>query len=391
MANYWTKNSGEILFTLNEQVTIAPFSLPLSEPSATITLISGSLPGGIYLDGTVLRGTPREVSKETTSTFVLRATHNNEISDRTFKIVVVGADNPLWQTPEGLLAVGSNNSLFILDNEPIDFQLIAEDSDIAAGQTLQYFIPGNGGTLPPGIILTTDGRLVGVVDPILAIQKAVGGGQYDDAGYDAGSTSAYDFSVPSSNGFDSFYYDTTIYDLNIPTRSPKKLNRYYEFVVSVSDGDSVSSRTFKLYIVGDDFFRADTTVMKISSGVFSADNTYLRAPVWLTPSDLGYRRANNYVTLFLDVYDPTSNTGIISFTVKDSNADGSVSALPPGMIIDGTTGEIAGRIPYQPAVTREYNFTIEALRQLGSSSDTTTQPFANSFGIGQTWSGDENV
>jgi len=44
-------------------------------------------------------------------------------------------------------------------------------------------------------------------------------------------------------------------------------------------------------------------------------------------------------------------TGIISFTVKNSNADGTTSALPPGMTIDSTTGEIAGRIPYQPAVT----------------------------------------
>ena len=153
----------------------------------------------------------------------------------------------------------------------------------------------------------------------------------------------------------------------------------------------IAHRKFQIYLVGDDFLRSDNTIMQLATGLFTADNTYLRAPVWLTPSDLGYRRANNYVTLFLDVYDPTSNTGIISFTVKDSNADGSVSALPPGMIIDGTTGEIAGRIPYQPAVTREYNFTIEALRQLGSSSDTTTQPFANSFGVGQTWSGDENV
>ena len=96
--------------------------------------------------------------------------------------------------------------------------------------------------------------------------------------------------------------------------------------------------------------------MQLGTGLFTTDNTYLRAPVWLTPSDLGYRRANNYVTLFLDVYDPTSNQGIISFTVKDSNADGSISALPPGMKIDSTTGEIAGRIPYQPAVTLEYKF-----------------------------------
>ena len=61
------------------------------------------------------------------------------------------------------------------------------------------------------------------------------------------------------------------------------------------------------------------------------------------------------------------------------------------MVIDGITGEIAGRIPYQPAVTLEYKFTIEALRQLGSKDSTTTEPFANNIGVGETWSGVDNV
>ena len=55
MANYWTKNSGEILLTLEEQKTIAPYDLPLSQPLADIKIISGSLPGGLYLDGTQLK------------------------------------------------------------------------------------------------------------------------------------------------------------------------------------------------------------------------------------------------------------------------------------------------------------------------------------------------
>ena len=132
-------------------------------------------------------------------------------------------------------------------------------------------------------------------------------------------------------------------------------------------------------------------LLQVGTGLFTADNTYLRAPVWLTPGDLGFRRANNYVTLFLDVYDPTSNQGIISFTVKKSNPDGTASELPPGLSIDSTSGEIAGRIPYQPAVTKEYKFTIEALRQLGSASNTATQFFANNIGVEQEWSGENNV
>ena len=144
-------------------------------------------------------------------------------------------------------------------------------------------------------------------------------------------------------------------------------------------------------MVGDDFLRTDNTIMQIGTGLFTADNTFLRAPVWLTPSDLGYRRANNYVTLFLDVYDPTSNQGIISFTVKDSNPDGTESVLPPGLSIDSTTGELGGLVPYQPAVTKEYKFTIEALRQLGSAASTSFQSYFNNIGVGQTWSGENNV
>ena len=362
MANFWTSNNGDSLGILQEQVTVAPLQLPLSESSAIVKLISGSLPAGLRLINNTIAGTPIEVARETISKFVLRATHNSQISDRTFKITVLGADAPIWVTPADLLAAGNNGTYYILDSAPVDFQLEVIDTDTAAGQVLKYFIPASGGTLPPGIQLTTDGRLVGVVDPILAIQKATGAGFYDDGGYDAGSTSAYDWSIPSSNGFDSFYYDTGFYDLSTPTQSPKKLNRYYEFTVSVSDGDTVSSRTFKLYIVGDDFFRADTTVMQIGTGTFSADNTHIRVPIWITPRDFGYRRANNYVTLILDVIDPNTLSGVVSYYQTSLNDDNTPSILPPGLTLDATTGEIAGRVPYQPAVTIEYKFTIAAKR-----------------------------
>ena len=369
MANFWTNNNGDSLGTLQEQVTIAPLQLPLSQASATVALISGKLPAGLRLSNNTIVGTPVEVANETVSTFVLRATYDSQISDRAIKITVQGADDPVWVTEAGLLKAGNGDTYYILDSAPVDFQLQVTDSDTNAGQILEFFIPSNGGTLPPGIQLTSDGRLVGVVDPILAIQKSVGGGQYDDAGFDAGTTSAYDFSVPSANGYDSFYYDTTIYGLNTPTRSPKKLNRFYEFVVSVNDGDSISSRTFKLYVVGDDFFRSDTTVMQVGTGIFSADNTHIRVPIWLTPRDFGYRRADNYVTLVLDVIDPNTLAGVVSYYKTAANDDGSNSILPPGLTLDTTTGEIAGRVPYQPAITREYKFTVAAKR-IGYDIDT---------------------
>ena len=60
------------------------------------------------------------------------------------------------------------------------------------------------------------------------------------------------------------------------------------------------------------------------------------------------------------------------------------------MQLDSTPGEIAGRIP-RPAVTTEYKFTIEALRPIRPKDTTTTELFANNIGVGQSWSGEDNV
>ena len=182
MAVFWTQFSGQVLQTLTEGVTTTvdlPLDLTVVSDDSTlynVTHISGDLPLGMVLQDNAITGTPREVSRDTEYKFVLRAEYNNQISDRSFIINVVGPDTPTWKTAEGLLPVGQNDMFFILDNTPIDFQLIAEDSDTSAGQQLEYFIGSGDGELPPGITLTTDGKLVGIVDPILAIEKRLDSG-----------------------------------------------------------------------------------------------------------------------------------------------------------------------------------------------------------------------
>jgi hypothetical protein len=361
MASLWTQSSGTILATLQERQTTT-VSLPLENPIATTALISGALPNGMRLESNAIVGTPLQVARETTSTFVIRATLDSVINDRTFKIITQGQDAPTWVTKTDLLPVGIDGQYFILDSAPVNFQLVAIDADTSAGQTLEYFIGNKDGELPPGISLTSAGKLVGVVDPILAIEKASAAGNYDDSGYDFQGKSGYDWSVRSNNGYDSYFYDTTVYGLSLPTASPKKLNRYYQFTVSVSDRDTIARRTFRIYVVGDDFFRSDTTLMQIGTGTFTADISHLRTPVWITPRDFGYRRANNYVTLVLDIIDPNTLTGVVTYNLKSKNDDTTDSILPPGLSLDATTGEIAGVTPYQPAITTEYKFTINARR-----------------------------
>jgi len=359
MSELWSVRSGTSLGIIEERVT-ASIPIPINPTyQSTLQLISGTLPPGLRISGYELIGTPFEVTRTTVFTFVIRATFENQIQDRTLKLTIEGADQPVWLTAEDLLAIGPNDTFFILDSSPVDFQLEATDTDLAAGQTLEFYIKPGNGNLPPGTQLTTDGRIVGVVDPILALDKAASSGKFDTNGF---GSYPFDFAPLPGNGFSSFFYDSTFFDLSIETRSPRKLNRYYEFIVSVTDGETVVDRKFKIYVVGDDFLRSDNTIMKTANDIFSADNTYVRTPIWLTPANLGYRRANNYITIFLDVLDTSALLGKLIYVLEDFNDDGSVSTLPPGLVLDQNTGELAGRVPYQPAVTKEYKFTVNATR-----------------------------
>lgn len=252
----------------------------------------------------------------------------------------------------------TSKAFFVLDSSIVDFDLEAIDSDLAAGENLYYYIADGDGVLPDGLTLTPEGKITGIVEPILALDADTVPG-YDLNLYDS---VPLDFRVLDNDGFDSYLYDSQFYGFGTRTRTPKKLNRYFNFTVTVADDVGEIKRDFQIYVVGDDFLRADNTIMKSGTGLFTADVTYLRKPVWLTPGFLGNKRADNYQTFFLDVYDPNSLLGTITYVLRDINDDGTVSELPPGMSLDSTTGEVFGRIPYQPAVTREYRFTVEALR-----------------------------
>lgn len=370
MHDLWTVQTGYNLGTYQEKVPVT-INLPISG-SDSITTIAGTIPPGLRLEGETLKGTPFQVSRSTQFEFCLRATHQSRIQDRTFTVAIEGADAPNWVTPAGTLDIGENNQLFILDSSYVDYQLEAIDADLSANTTLEYYIPEGGGELPPGLSLSKTGKITGIVDPILALDILSSTGYYDSNDY---ASAPFDFGLQGSIANRSFYFDVVeyseLYNAQVSTRTQRKLNRYYQFTVNVTDGDSTAQRTFKIFVVGDDFLRADNTIMQVGTGIFTSDGTFLRTPQWLTPADLGYKRANNYVTIFLELYDPNTVPGRVSYIQERLNDDNSVSTLPPGMTLDPNTGEIAGRVPYQPAITKEYKFTISAVRA-GIGSDLVT-------------------
>lgn len=356
----WRVPTGIDLDVITERSNVY-IILPLVTGLANIEveIISGILPRGTRLENNNIVGTAFEVELDTVSSVVIRAHWMEHFDDRTFKIKVIGPDSPEWLTPQGLLPIGNNNRYFILDNEIIDFQLIATDTDISAGDSLDYFIAEGEGTLPPGISLTKEGKLVGTTEPLLSLDKRFQGGQYDTQLY---GELPFDYATLSSNGFSSYFYDSQVYDFATASQSLRKLNRYYPFTVTVTDGVTYTKRNFKIYMVGDDFLRADNTVMQSANGVFTADNTYVRTPVWITPRNLGFKRANNYMTIPLQIIEDETLIGAVSYVLDDFNDDGTPSVLPPGLVLDSNDGYIYGRVPYQPAVSRDYKFTINATR-----------------------------
>lgn len=383
----WKVENGD-LGTLTERISVnIPVDAASDRGPINFSLIAGRLPQGLRLDTVVqhdssvstlrIIGSPAEVKTFTTSKFVIRANDGTDIEDRTFSLSVDGSDAPVWITREGFLNVGQGESYFVLDNARVDFQLEASDPDVVAGDVLEYYIGPMGGELPPGLSLSKEGKISGYTDPIFSIESInKGSGAYDTASFD---TTPLDKLEARPNGFDTFTYDALNFDYNEPSNTPRRLSRSYTFVVTVTDGRNETKRLFRMWVVTEEFLKSDNSIVQVDTNVFTADSSSNRVPLWITPSDLGRQRANNYLTIYLDVYRAPGIAGSLLYFLETTNPDGSASILPPGMVLDQLTGEVAGRIPYQAAVTKNYKFTINAVNFL-------TEVLASSYTLVGNWS-----
>jgi hypothetical protein len=398
MLNVWGQKSGYNLGTYEENVPLS-ISLPIISglQGVTYKIITGKLPDGLRLEQNIVIGTPKEVVKPTTYTFCVRASKNNDISDRTFHIIIEGADQPVYITEPDLLPVGPNQTYFVLDKSPIEFQITAQDFDTAAGQELRYFISSGDGTIPPGLTLEPNGRLHGLIDPLLAVFVNDRTGGFDTVSYDL---YGYDYGIISDSGFDSFNYDVITYDYNAPLRTPKKLNRNYEFIVTATDGDSTPiKRKFRIYVVGEDFLKADNTLIRSGTNFYRADNSELRKPIWITPSNIGRIRANNFYVIKLDIVEMIA-LGTVQYylepKIDPNNVNSADSKLPNGMKLDIKTGEIYGIIPYQSESIKHFTFTVTATRfgrknELASVSKTFTVSTLGDIDSKITWLTNANL
>lgn len=421
----WDQPSGYSFGLVEEQASISlPLPVKLQNISGvTFKVISGSLPGGLRIDGVNIVGSPYIISNVVDYNFCIRASKDGVISDRTYKITVNGATDPVFITPPLDLPMGIHQQLYALDASYVSYQLEAYDLNPSTNR-LTYYIASGDGLLPPGLTLSSTGLISGYIKPLSQVNT---------------------------------------------------LNVSYQFTVTLTNGVNYAQRIFRIVVIGDDQFRADSLVLDGFAGLFTADSTYIRNPVWVSTSTLGLFRANNYLTLPVTVYDNTDTVfrlertnmevyaiakrlvlsdnklGLNTVTITTNNtvpvggqyftlenyitgADsttyriysvidlgesrykltlyspllvdipdnsyfyiGTLSQLPEGTAFDTTTGEVYGTIPYQPAITKTYIFTVTAIRYGDSKDDyVTTSKTFNVIVIGEitskiAWTTDTNL
>jgi hypothetical protein len=335
----WTTTAGK-LASIDEQVA---YSLQLeantSDSTAiTYSVIAGSLPPGMQVTTTgLLTGTPAEVAKRTLYTFVVRATAGAQITDRTFSLDVQGSDAPTFTTAAGQLLLDDSTSVglyWVIDGANINFQMQATDTDTAAGQTLVYEIVK--GELPPGVTMSKTGLISGVVR--LTEDQRYG----DRGGYDG------------NNVEDKF---NNIFDRTVTTKS---ISKNFDFIVRVTDGVSYIEQNNNIFVFSADFWRVSNTAItidatEIQGSPLTMDLSANRRPVFRTASDLGSFRHDNQVVIKIDVEDFDPLQADLEYSIQSG-------ALPSGLSIDATSGEIYGRLGRQSAVEVDYTFTIRANR-----------------------------
>lgn len=311
----------------------------------TYSKIAGTLPTGIELTASgVLQGVPSEVSTRSLYNFVVRASDGTNIADRTFSLQVKGADDPIFTTASGELDVGDStygSNTWVLDGSYIEFQMVATDTDTNAGQTLVYDIAG--GQLPPGVTMSTSGLISGVV--LLTDDERYGPiGGYDNSkvtGSDPNNISSWD----------------TLYD---PTAFSTSRSKNFEFVVRVTDGASVKTQTNSIFVYSADFWRVDNNRITVDQTTYQGADLVMslsanRRPIFQTPSNLGTFRHDNQCVIKIDVVDFDPLQASLEYSIVSG-------ALPTGLSIDLTTGEISGQLPTQAAVEVDYSFTVRATR-----------------------------
>ena len=287
------------------------YSAPLTA-TATDTVyyqvIAGRLPPGVQIDETgvlsgnpqaqtTVQGVPLNVILDTTSQFAVRAYTRQTIGNQT---VITGLADRTFT----LTVTGQNTVVWITPAGSIGTYV---DGVQITDLTVSYSNPDPyvtnivtviAGALPPGLTISTRGVITGYITP------------------------ATDPTVASTT---------------------------YSFTLRVSNGLSTDVRTFSILVYARAYMTADRTTITGDNTFLTADLTPVAPPIITTPTgSIGSTRSDNFYAFQFAGLDFNNNA--IEFVA--------VSALPPGLTLDPTSGWLYGYIPLLETTLTDYTFTI---------------------------------
>jgi hypothetical protein len=331
------------------------FQFEASDPDQndiTFSLIAGRLPTGLQLTGDgyafgqpsdnfQVSGTPRAVNKDVDFKFTIRAqagTNTRAITDRTFSITITGNKIPTILTDADPLGIYLDGTQINIPLEAVDL-----DSDILTWSLIS-------GELPAGLTLSTDGIISGIAQPFVNLPESAGTG-WDNARWD-------------------------LYPWQFNTRSTSK---NYQFTVQVSDGKTVTNKTYRIEIISYNSLTADNADLTADTTYITADFDEKRKPLLLT-TDLGAYtefKSDNFFAFKFDGLDLDGD--VIEYSLLgNSPADGFDSdstfydmgifdkglfTLIPGVNLNQTTGWLTGYIPPQVEAYKTFTFGVQVYKR----------------------------
>ena len=118
----WTTPAGHLGTIQENEYYNLPVIATAGSSDIVYILVAGTLPPGLLIrrDGVIegqpttkvdVAGIPQEVGQDVTSTFAIRATADDIVTDRTFSLTVTGQDAPMFITAGGSLGTVSYTHL----------------------------------------------------------------------------------------------------------------------------------------------------------------------------------------------------------------------------------------------------------------------------------------
>ena len=389
---------------------IFQLSASAQSPASSIisyVLLCGVLPPGLSLDQDgLITGTPALVTLATTSTFTVRVTDNlNNLRDRTFSMIVLGAAIPNFTTPAGSL-------LSVQDSIWVEIPIQYSNPDV----NNTVIISLKEGLLPAGLEINESGIIRGYpTPPILNITFPL---IVTSASLTTASTNI--ITCLSTTGFALgrivLFSGTTFGTISSTTTYYiKSIINSTEFTVSttqngptylVTDAAGYMTVTLPAASVGQPTIRTSSFTLKLESALGTAVAEYQltvinqntpvsqggpgkvpnsRSPVILNtrPTTFNILPTNEYYGYYFTPPKESStlttpsdistfigtaqSDNYFAFKIIGKDFDNSVisysySGLPSGMIGNTTTGWITGTPILGSTGINQYNFSVAVLK-----------------------------